>query len=124
MSKPFQAPETTVDLGGLPYQFRADLAAYMRVHELAVSMPEEFIPVVVNGEDVGTRMRMTPANAACYLEAFYAGGNQLDWPGILAYAHPMEVLAAWNAVNELLDKAESDWNPEKADSSPFRSEPE
>lgn len=115
----FQAPTEAVMLAGCEYTMRADLRAFMRIHEMVATEPERFVDVQLGaGPETAMRVEMTPANAPAYFAAFC--DDAVDWPSICRRAHPLEVLRAWGVCSELLSQVEADWQPESEP--PFRSE--
>ena len=123
----YEAREVRVEVGGREHVFRADLRAYMNIHEL-IRGDRDLMRHVVrregdrpDGEIEEIRMRMTPENLPDYLAA--VGDTTADeWRVLAQTAHPEALMTAWIAADNLLGQAQADW--EKDDESPFRHEPE
>ena len=129
----YQAPEVTVVIQNGEYTFKADLRAYMALHEIQRTHPERFIPMFgvddetgeQSQEVVGARMRMAPEALPDYFAAVSADSayrNADYWAQMLEVTHPQELTNAWQAIDLLLTESQVDW--EEDDQSPFRDESE
>ena len=117
----FTPPTAGVTLGGLHFTMKADLRAFMRIHELLATDPWRFVEVHrPDSDDPALRVEMTPANAPVYFAAFC--DKPANWEVVCADAHPLEVVRAWATCSELLSEVEEDWQPEGE--APFCAEPE
>ena len=128
----YQAPTVTVKIADGDYAFKADLRAYMALHEIQRSHPERFIPMYAVDEDgvqtdeiIGARMRMEPDALPDYFTACAArdAWRSTDfWKDMMEVAHPQELTNAWQAIDMLLTESQPNWEADEG--SPFRGEQE
>ena len=93
-------------IAGEVYTARADLRAFMGIHELAASQPDMFADIPDRPGEL--RVIMSPANAPT-LFALFTDRPAAHWQKVITACNPAAVMQAWGVCINLLGQAHDAW---------------